>query len=135
MLISNTLHTNTKRHDLNDYKFFCFNGKAKMVYGINDRSLGKSAQIGIYDADFNKLSVSRNDERSQETAMPKPKNYERMLSIAESIAKEFPHVRVDLYNVEGLIFFGELTFYDGSGYMTFTPDSYDATLGEYFTAY
>ena len=55
-----------------------------------------------------------------------------MISIAESLSKDFPHVRVDLYNIAGDIYFGELTFYDGSGYMTFTPDSFDEEMGQYF---
>ena len=120
------------KEDLIDYKFFCFSGKVSCVYGITDRRVGESAQIGIYDADFNKLAVDRCDERHQERGLPKPKNYDNMLVIAEQLSKEFPHVRVDLYNVDGTIYFGELTFYDGSGYMTFNPDSFDEQLGENF---
>ncbi len=91
-----------------------------------------SAQFGIYDKDFNKLAVDRCDERHQDMALPKPSNYERMLEVAERLSKGFPHVRVDLYNVNGRIYFGELTFYDGSGYMKFSPDSFDYELGECF---
>lgn len=118
--------------DLCDYKFFCFGGRATYVYGVSDRKCGVSAQIGIYDSEFNKLDVSRNDERPQETPLHKPLNYEVMVSIAEGLSAEFPHVRVDLFNVCGRIYFGELTFYDGSGYMTFTPDSFDAEMGDCF---
>ncbi len=103
-----------------------------MVYGINGRNLGESARIGIYTRDFEKQEVCRNDERPQLRAMTKPKNYERMVEIAETIAGHFPHVRVDLYNVGGKIYLGELTFYDGSGYMSFTPDTFDTDLGEKF---
>lgn len=118
--------------DLTDYKFFCFNGKVSYVYGISDRKVGQSAQIGIYDSDFKKLDVSRNDERPQEVALPRPLNFDKMKKIAEMLSKDFPHVRVDLYNVAGKIYFGELTFYDGSGYMTFNPDSFDEELGRDF---
>lgn len=55
-----------------------------------------------------------------------------MVEIAEKLSAPFPHVRVDLYNVNGNIYFGELTFYDGSGYMTFTPDAFDKELGSYW---
>lgn len=103
-----------------------------MVYGVSGRNLGRGAQFGIYTRDFEKLDVVRNDEIAQEQSLPKPLNYERMLEIAENIGRHFPHVRVDLYNVAGRIYFGELTFYDGSGYMTFTPDSYDKDLGNKF---
>lgn len=120
------------KDDLIDYKFFCFNGKVSYVYGITDRHVGVSAQFGIYDSNFNKLNVDRCDERHQEKALSKPKNYDKMKLVAEQLSKEFPHVRVDLYNINGDIYFGELTFYDGSGYMSFKPDSFDEELGRNF---
>lgn len=115
--------------DLKDYKFFCFNGKVGIVYGISDRKVGQSAQLGIYDRNFNKLDVDRCDERHQDMPLAKPLNYDKMVQIAEQLSEDFPHVRVDLYNIAGKIYFGELTFYDGSGYMTFNPDEFDFTLG------
>lgn len=120
------------KDDLVDYKFICFNGKVSYVYGITDRHVGVSAQLGIYDSNFNKLNVDRCDERHQEKALAKPKNYDKMKLVAEQLSKEFPHVRVDLYNINGDIYFGELTFYDGSGYMSFNPDSFDEELGRNF---
>ena len=118
--------------DLIDYKFFCFYGKVKYIYGISDRIVGQSAKFGIYDKDFKKLNVSRNDERIQDRALPKPDNFNEMITLAERLSCDFPHVRVDLYNTRDNIYFGELTFYDGSGYMSFTPDSFDETLGDEF---
>lgn len=118
--------------DLIDYKFFCFDGKLSYIYGLSDRNMGKSVQLGVYDPNFNKLDVSRNDERPQYIPLPKPLNFDMMIKIAEGLSKDFPHVRVDLYNIDGRIYFGELTFYDGSGYMTFTPDSFDEELGRDF---
>lgn len=118
--------------DLRDYKFFCFNGRVRYVYGVSDRRVGQTAQVGVYDKDFNKLEVVRNDERPQDAPLQKPNNFDEMIKVAESLAKDFPHVRVDLFNIEGIIYFGELTFYDGSGYMTFTPDSFDAEMGDCF---
>ena len=58
-----------------------------------------------------------------------------MVEIARQLSSDFPHVRVDLYNVEGKIIFGELTFYDGSGYMSYDPDSFDIEMGRLFTTY
>lgn len=120
------------KDDLIDYKFICFNGKVSYVYGITDRHVGVSAQLGIYDSNFNKLNIDRCDERHQEKILSKPKNYDKMKLVAEQLSKEFPHVRVDLYNINGDIYFGELTFYDGSGYMSFNPDSFDEELGRNF---
>lgn len=117
---------------LMDYKFFCFNGKVKVVYLVHDRKLGRGARLGVYSSDFEKLNVLRNDELPSDRKFEKPKNYQRMIEIAELLSADFPHVRVDLYNLNGKIYFGELTFYDGSGYMSFTPDSFDMEMGRMF---
>ena len=64
--------------------------------------------------------------------VPMPTNFKEMLRIAEKLSEDFPFVRVDLYNVGGKIYFGELTFYPWSGYVQYTPDSFDFKLGEKF---
>lgn len=120
---------------LTDYKFFCFNGKPKRIYVISDRKAGEYALLGIYDVDFNKLPVYRCDEHRAEIAESKPKNYDQMLEVACKLAEDFPHVRVDLYNIDGVIYFGELTFYDGSGYFKYDPDSFDFEMGSFFIEY
>jgi hypothetical protein len=132
IIIENLIESSIPNDDLIDYKFFCFAGKVSYIYGISDRKVGQSAKFGIYDADFNKLDVLRNDELPQEVTLPEPQNFEQMKKIAEELSNDFPHVRVDLYNVAGKIYFGELTFYDGSGYMTFNPDSFDEEMGRAF---
>lgn len=121
--------------DLKDYKFMCFDGVARLVYGIYGRTLGNGANFGFYSRDFKELKVSRSDERKSEQTLPKPNGYENMLAIAEELSSHFPHVRVDLYNIDGRVYFGELTFYDGSGYLTYNPDSFDFELGNYFKNY
>lgn len=118
-----------------DYKFFCFNGEPKFLYVITDRKPGEYAYLGVYNMDFNKLPIYREDERRAEDVVAKPKNYEEMIEVARKLSEDFPHVRVDLYNVDGKIFFGELTFYDGSGYFHYVPDSFDYEVGRYFTEY
>jgi hypothetical protein len=115
-----------------DYKFFCFNGKAEYLYIITDRKVGEKAFFGVYDSDCNKLNVVRVDEKPPLRNMDKPNNYAELKSVAEKIAGSFPEVRVDLYNLNGKIVFGEITFYDGSGYMKFEPDRFDYELGEKF---
>lgn len=132
LVINGDIYQLYQGDDLVDYKFFCFNGKVHYVYGICDRKVGVSVQLGIYNRDFNKLDVDRCDERHQEVVLPKPQKYERMVEVAERLSEGFPHVRVDLYNVMGRIYFGELTFYDGSGYMKFSPDSFDFVMGDKF---
>ena len=118
-----------------DYKFFCFNGVPKYLYVVTDRKPGEYAYFGVYDIDFNKLPVYRCDERRAEYAIPKPKNYDQMVEIARTLSADFPHVRVNLYNIDGKIYFGELTFYDGSGYFHYDPDEFDFEMGRCFTEY
>lgn len=117
---------------LMDYKFFCFDGVFKYLYVITERVPGKKAVVSVYTRDFKKLNVARADESSCDYTVPRPSNYEEMIEIAEKLAEGFPHVRVDLYNENGVINFGELTFYDGSGYFSFIPDSFDYEFGAPF---
>lgn len=115
-----------------DYKFFCYDGKPKWVYVIADRKMGVSAGLAIYDSNFKRLKAQRNDEQPLKRKIDKPINFERMKEIASILSSDFPHARIDLYNRNGKILFGEITFFDGSGYMTFTPDSFDYEMGKGF---
>jgi len=122
-----------KNNDLPDYKFFCFNGKAYCLYTMidytDDHNNGK---LGFYDLKFNKLPYRRLDFKPIEQELEKPQNFDKMVEIAEILSKDFPHVRVDLYNIDGKIIFGELTFFNASGYVQFEPDEFDFILGEQF---
>jgi len=115
-----------------DYKFFCFDGKAEYLYVITDRTLGNGACFGVFDAQFQRLPVMRKDERPLERMVEKPVNYEALKQVAERLAGQYPEVRIDLYDQEGTILFGEVTFYDGSGYVPFDPDEFDFEMGKRF---
>ena len=112
-----------------DYKFFCFNGKVEFLYVMGDRAVGESVKVSMFDRNFNKLPVLRVGDQAFAQAK-KPENFEEMIRIAEKLSEDFPHVRVDLYNVSGKILFGELTFYNASGYMQYDPDSFDLDMGK-----
>lgn len=126
------LESDSKEGGLIDYKFFCFNGKVEFLYVIADRKVGEKAGCGIFDADYTRLEVVRVDERLLERNIRRPYNYDELKYTAEILAAPFPEARVDLYNVGGQIRFGEITFFDGSGYMTFEPDGFDYVMGEKF---
>lgn len=132
IIIENYIESDKELGGLIDYKFFCFNGKCQYLYVIADRELGNGAGLGIYDSQFNKIEAQRVDEKPLKRQISKPINLEKMIEIAEKLASDFPEVRVDLYNIEGKIFFGELTFFDGSGYMKFEPDEWDYKFGKEF---
>lgn len=115
-----------------DYKFICFNGRTDYLYVMSDREFGEDAALAIYDRNFNKTNIYEIGERRAEYILPVPKNFPKMVEIADKLSENIPQVRVDLYNVDGRIYFGELTFYDESGYTRFDPDSFDFELGKLF---
>lgn len=114
---------------VNDYKIFCYNGHAKYIIVDVDRYIGHKRNF--YDRNWNNLHVT-SDCPGCDRIIEKPENFDQMLAIAEKLSEEFPYVRVDLYNVNGKIYFGELTFYPWSGYTNFEPDKFDFIFGEDF---
>lgn len=132
IIIERYLVSNSKKGGLIDYKFFCFYGKISCLYVVADRAVGGKARFGIYSPDFVKLPYDRADELPLVREIPKPDNYDEMCQCARDLAIGFPHVRVDLYSDGKRIIFGEMTFFDGSGYMTFEPDDFDFILGKEF---
>lgn len=121
-----------KNNDLVDYKFICFSGKVACVFVNAERSSDDVMKFGIYNKEFEHLPYTRKGLRNTDNKITKPLNYEKMLEIAEVLSKDFLHVRVDLYNIDGEIYFGEMTFFHGSGYVDFEPDEFDFILGGQF---
>lgn len=113
--------------DLLDYKFFCFDGVPRLLYVASNRSSGV-ANFDFFDLDFNRLDVKNGHPNSKEK-LEKPENFQEMIDVAASLSKGMPHVRVDLYNVDGHIYFGEMTFFHMSGMVSFVPHEFDIQLG------
>lgn len=132
IIIEKYINSETISGGLIDYKFFCFNGKAIYLYIISDRNLGNNSELGVFDINFKKIKAKRTDEEPLKREILRPDNFEEMKNVAQCLAGNFPEVRVDMYNVDGTILFGEVTFFDGSGYMKFEPDSFDFEMGEKF---
>ncbi|SDI42184.1 ATP-grasp fold amidoligase family protein [Natribacillus halophilus] len=118
--------------DLVDYKFVCFSGQVSYIFVNSERDSTEGLVFSIYDRDFQKVPYKRKGLRNTDINFTKPVNYEKMVEIAEKLSEDFPHVRVDLYNVDGKIYFGEMTFFHGSGYIEFEPDHFDFLLGAQF---
>ena len=115
--------------ELRDYKIFCFNGKARFLFVATGRQLGDT-RFDFFDEDFNHLPVL-NGHPNADVLPQRPENFEKMLEIAEALSQGIPHVRVDLYNVKGNIYFGEYTFFHWSGMVPFEPIEWDYKFGEY----
>lgn len=99
-----------------DYKFFCFNGKVYSILVCSNRSV--KVEQNWYDIEWNELNYTT-DEYKNDIKHKKPKNLDRMVEIAETLSSDFNFVRVDLYNVNGKIYFGELTFSPAAGFIRF----------------
>ena len=115
---------------IEDYKILCFGGIPKIVIYDCDRYI--EHKRNVYDTEWNRIYVD-SDCQQKDIDISKPKNFSQMLNIATMLSEDFPFVRVDLYNIDGKIYFGELTFYPWSGYVQFHPDSFDFELGGYFS--
>lgn len=115
--------------ELRDYKFFCFNGVPKLMFIAIDRSKHET-KFNFYDMDFNLLPFRQhypNDSRE----VLKPKCFNEMISLSKKLSVNIPFVRVDFYEVDGKVYFGELTFSHFSGMMPFDPEEWDLKIGNY----
>lgn len=116
--------------DLKDYKFMCFNGKVKCCFVCSNRSDKGGLKVDFYDLNWNKMPFTRHYSNSIYN-MSKPKCYDEMIRLSNKLSKGIPFVRVDFYEVNKKVYFGELTFFPGSGFEEFTPESYDYLLGSW----
>lgn len=113
--------------ELFDYKFFCFNGKPEYIFFVSDRQ--NEAKSDFYDMNW-QLQNFRWFYEPSGKIHPRPKCFAQMAKYAEILAKDFPFVRVDFYEANGKVYFGELTFFHGSGYGWFKPEEWDRKFGD-----
>lgn len=118
-----------------DYRFFCFDGEPKfmmMDFGVmsDDGHHKFEFPRNIYDLDFELMPI-RFGRDNYKGDVKKPENYERMISIARKLSEPFPMCRVDLYNLDGKIYFGEMTFYHGGCCQEITPEEWDYKMGSW----
>ena len=124
-----------KENGLLDYKFMCFDGVVKFFFldiGVIGKGTGHSEEYyrNVYDRNFKLMPVLETRQNYPKEIVP-PKNFKDMVAIAEKLSKGIPHIRVDLYNVDGRILFGEMTFYHGGGLSNyFKPVEWDKKIGD-----
>lgn len=104
--------------NLIDYKYFCFDGKPEFIQVIGDR--GIDIRANFYTMDWETIEL-KSKLKNSEKDFDKPKNLEKMNELARKLSEDFHFVRVDFYNIDGRIVFGELTFTPGGGVSRFTP--------------
>lgn len=118
-----------------DYKIWCFSGEPRLVFVYFDRFDRKNRHntnhtCNIYDISFQKLDIVEDIPNSEEV-LEKPQNWDYMVEMAKTLSKPFPFCRVDLYNIDGKVYFGELTFYDSGGCVSLHPEKWDRRVASW----
>ena len=118
---------------LADYKIFCFGGKPAFLFVATDRdNPDTETKFDFFDTSWRHLDV-RNGHPNAATPPAKPAHFGQMLQLAETLAGQFPQVRIDFYETpDGRVLFGEYTFYHWSGFEPFDPDAVDGWMGSFF---
>lgn len=120
-----------KTSELRDYKFFCFDGVAKALFIATDRQKqGEEVKFDFFDMDFKHLDL-RQGHPNAKICPEKPETFDKMRELAEKLSKGIPQLRVDFYEVNGKVYFGELTFSHFGGMVSFEPKKWDTILGNW----
>lgn len=117
-------------YELSDYKFMCFNGEAKCSFTCTERYSATGLKVTFYDKDWEIMPFERHYPKS-DIPLKKPINYNKMIELAEKISQDLIFARIDFYEVNGNVYFGEITFYPGSGMEEFEPEEWDEKLGSW----
>ena len=130
-IIAEKYMEDTQTAELRDYKFFCFDGEAKMLFIATDRQKkGEETKFDFFDMDFNHLPFT-NGHPNAAVIPQKPKCFEEMKALAEKLSANIPQVRIDFYEVDEKVYFGEITFFHWSGMKPFKPEEWDEKIGSW----
>lgn len=116
--------------ELRDYKFFCFDGEVKALFVATERQNREEPFFNFFDQNYNPLPIKQGHPVSP-IFPPKPDSFEEMKEVSAKLSKGFVHVRVDLYEANGNVLFGELTFYHFGAVTPFEPVDWDYKFGEW----
>ena len=116
--------------EIMDYKVHNFNGKPEFILVCDGRFSKEGLTEDFYDTTWNHLNIKRPDIPNKKEVHQKPETLEKMLELSEILAKDIPFLRTDFYEIDGKIYFGEITFFPASGMKKFVPENWDNTLGD-----
>ena len=126
-----SINAGERTHEsINDYKLMCFNGKMKCSFVCTNRFSKKGLNVTFFDRQWERLPFERKYP-SDQNQIKKPSRYNEMISLAERLSGSIPFVRIDFYEIQGNLYFGEMTFFPGSGYEIFDPFKWDYELGNW----
>ena len=132
-IIAEQYMEDSKTNELRDYKFFCFDGIVKALFIATERQKeGEDVKFDFFDADFNHLPFRQGHENAEKVP-EKPVCFEEMKRLASILSKKIPQVRVDFYEVDGSLYFGEITFFHHGGWTPFEPKEWDYIFGEWLS--
>lgn len=124
---------NADEEELSDYKFFCFDGKPEYMFIATDRfNKDEETKFDFFDMDFNHLPFT-NGHPNATRKIEKPRGFDKMKQLATKLSKGIPQVRIDFYDVNGHVYFGEMTFFHWSGMVPFEPQKWDEIFGQWIT--
>lgn len=117
---------------LPDYKFFTFNGEPKMLFLAEGRFTREGARFTFFDMDWNELPIHAKGHfgDGKPSTAQKPKCFEEMKEVVRKLCFDIPYVRIDVYTINGRIYFGEFTFFHDGGVVEFEPNEWNYKLGE-----
>ena len=129
-IVISTKDQGSARRDLSDYKFFCFSGKPELLFIATERNNPLTeTRFDFFDEEFRHIDV-RNGHPNADVPPQKPEGFEEMKRLAATLSEGLPFVRVDFYEADGKVYFGEMTLYHWSGLRPFEPEEYDLTFGK-----
>ncbi len=131
-IIAESFLTDDNSNELMDYKFMCFDGKVRCSFVCSDRFSHEGLHVTFFDKDWNVMPFTRHYPMKKE-GVPKPVCYGQMVVLAERMSKGMPFVRIDFYEINHTVYFGEYTFFPGSGLEEFDPEEWDTTIGHWIT--
>ncbi len=120
--------TDESKNDLKDYKIFCFHGKPEMILVCSERFILNNMHKTFFDTNWNQLNLTEGNHITNKK-IKKPKHLNLMLKLATKLSENIPFIRVDFYEINNKVYFGELTFYPNGGFEKFEPKYWDYKLG------
>ena len=122
------IHKSDPLKSIDDYKFICFNGEPKIMFVATDRDT--DCRFDFFDMEFNHLDIY-NIHSNADKPVIKPALFEEMKQVAAKLSQGIRQVRIDLYELDGKLYFGEYTFFHGGGFQLFHPEDWEQKLGDW----
>lgn len=130
-IIAEEYMEDSESKELKDYKFYCFNGEVKFLSLSEGLENHSTARFSYVSTDWTPMDFIRAEYPGFDTLPSKPINLEKMVKFAKLLSQGIPFLRVDFYEINKEIKFGELTFYPSSGCTCFVPDEWDKMIGDF----